>query len=59
MRPVLQADAPAYGRVNLAVLRDYLAWVREAGVFDFRADPSSFATNDYLPPAAGERGAER
>jgi len=59
VRPVLQADAPAYGRVNLAVLRDYLAWVREAGVFDFRADPSSFATNDYLPPAAGERGAER
>jgi ABC-type nitrate/sulfonate/bicarbonate transport system substrate-binding protein len=55
VRPVLQADAPAYGRVNLAVLRSYLDWVRETGVLDFRADPSTFATNAYLPGAASER----
>ena len=49
VRPVLLADAPSYGRLDLRVIGDYLAWARDAGVLGFRADPSSFATNDYLP----------
>ena len=53
VRPVLRAGAPSYGRLDLAVIRDYLAWVRDAGVLDFRADPSTFATNDYLPGEGG------
>jgi len=49
VRPVLQADAPSYGYVNLKVLRDYLVWVKDTGVLDFNADPSTWATNAYLP----------
>jgi ABC-type nitrate/sulfonate/bicarbonate transport system substrate-binding protein len=51
VRPVLKADAPAYGRLDLAAIRDYVAWVKDAGIFDFREDPSRFATNEFLPPA--------
>ena len=48
--PVFRADAPAFGRINLPVLKDYLAWIKEIGVLDMREDPSSFATNEFLPP---------
>ncbi len=48
--PVLQADAPEYGWLNLPVLKDYVAWTREIGVLDLREDPSKFATNEFLPP---------
>lgn len=58
VRPVLRADAPAYGRVDLAVLRQYAAWAREAGVVNVREDVSAFATNDYLPGGAAG-GAQR
>ncbi len=53
--PVLQADAPYYGYVNLPVLKDYLEWVKQTGVIDFHADPSTFATDDYLTPSAGAK----
>jgi putative hydroxymethylpyrimidine transport system substrate-binding protein len=53
--PVLKADAPGFGRLNLGVLRDYLAWTREIGVLDLREDPAKFATNEYLPPVAGSK----
>jgi hypothetical protein len=56
LRPVLRADAPAYGRLNLAVLKDYLDWIREMGVLDVREDPSKFATNEFLPPVSAEQG---
>jgi hypothetical protein len=56
LRPVLRADAPAYGRLNLAVLKDYLDWAREMGVLDFREDPSKFATNEFLPPVSAGPG---
>jgi putative hydroxymethylpyrimidine transport system substrate-binding protein len=48
--PVLKADAPQYGWLNLPVLKDYVAWTKEIGVLDLREDPSKFATNDLLPP---------
>jgi putative hydroxymethylpyrimidine transport system substrate-binding protein len=54
--PVLRADAPAYGRLNIAVLRDYLAWIRQIGVLDVSEDPTSFATNEFLPPVPGGQG---
>lgn len=55
--PVLRADAPAFGRLNLPVLKDYLAWIKEIGVLDMREDPAKFATNEFLPPIpAGEGG---
>ena len=50
VRPVLRADAPAYGRLDLGALRDYVAWIGETGVVGFHADPASFATNEFLPP---------
>jgi putative hydroxymethylpyrimidine transport system substrate-binding protein len=59
VRPVLQADAPSYGYVNLAVLKDYLAWVKDTGVLDFNADPQTWATNAYLPAEAQAPGAKR
>jgi len=51
--PVFRADAPAFGRINIPVLRDYLAWIKEIGVLDVHEDPANFATNDFLPPMAG------
>lgn len=50
LTPVLRADAPAFGRLNISVLRDYLAWIRAIGVLDIREDPTSFATNEFLTP---------
>jgi len=51
--PVLVADAPAYGHVDLAVMKDYLGWIRDMGVLDLREDPSAFATNEFLPAVDG------
>ena len=57
LTPVLRADAPAFGRLNIPVLKDYLAWLSEIGVLDLREDPVKFATNEFLPPVpAGEAG---
>jgi putative hydroxymethylpyrimidine transport system substrate-binding protein len=56
LSPVLRADAPAFGRLNLSVLRDYLAWTKEIGVLDLREDPAKFATNEFLPPLPGGEG---
>jgi putative hydroxymethylpyrimidine transport system substrate-binding protein len=52
---IFRADAPAFGRLNISVLRDYLAWIKEIGVLDVREDPANFATNEYLPPIPGGR----
>jgi ABC-type nitrate/sulfonate/bicarbonate transport system substrate-binding protein len=49
IRPVFLADAPAYGHLDLGALGAFQAWAREAGVVDFRAAPSTYATNAYLP----------
>jgi hypothetical protein len=54
--PVLQADAPAYGWLNLPILKDYMAWTKEIGVLDLREDPAKFATNEFLPPLPGSQG---
>jgi putative hydroxymethylpyrimidine transport system substrate-binding protein len=55
--PVFRADAPSFGWINLPVLRDYLAWIREIKVLDLAEDPSKFATNEFLPPiSAGQAG---
>jgi putative hydroxymethylpyrimidine transport system substrate-binding protein len=56
LRPVLRADAPEFGWLNLAVLRDYSAWTKEIGVLDLRENPSKFATNEFLPPVPGGQG---
>lgn len=57
LSPVLRADAPEYGWLNLSVLKDYAAWTKEIGVLDLREDPSKFATNEFLPAlAAGADG---
>lgn len=56
LTPVLRADAPAFGRLNISVLRDYVAWVKEIGVLDVREDPANFATNEFLPPIPGGEG---
>ena len=57
LSPVLRADAPAFGRLNLSVLGDYLAWTKQIGVLDLREDPANFATNEFLPPLpTGEGG---
>lgn len=55
--PVLRADAPAFGQVNLAVIKDYLAWIREIGVLDVHEDPAKFATNEFLPPVTSGQAA--
>jgi len=56
LSPVFRADAPAFGWINIPVLRDYLTWIRETGVLDLREDPANFATNQYLPPIPGVNG---
>jgi putative hydroxymethylpyrimidine transport system substrate-binding protein len=56
LAPVLRADAPAYGRLNIAVLGDYLTWIRQIGVLDVSEDPTRFATNEFLPPLPGGPG---
>jgi putative hydroxymethylpyrimidine transport system substrate-binding protein len=59
LNPVLRADAPAFGRLNLSVLRDYLTWTKEIGVLDLREDPANFATNEFLPPIPGDEDGKR
>lgn len=54
--PVLRADAPAYGWLNIPVLRDYLMWIRQIGVLDVTEDPTKFATNEFLPAIPAEQG---
>jgi putative hydroxymethylpyrimidine transport system substrate-binding protein len=57
LNPVLRADAPAFGRLNLAVLKDFVNWIREIGVLDVHEEPANFATNEFLPPiSSGESG---
>ena len=58
LTPVLRADAPAYGRVNIQALRDYVKWTREVGVLDLREDPERFATNEYLPQVPANESAK-
>jgi putative hydroxymethylpyrimidine transport system substrate-binding protein len=53
LTPVLRADAPEYGWLNIPVLKDYLEWLREVGVFDLRENPEKFATNEFLPQVTG------
>lgn len=55
LSPVLRADAPAFGRLNLPVLKDYLAWIKSIGVLDIHEDPANFATNEFLPPLPGSQ----
>ena len=57
--PVFRADAPAFGQINISVLRDYLAWIKQIGVLDVREDPAKFATNEYLPPIPGAQAAKQ
>jgi putative hydroxymethylpyrimidine transport system substrate-binding protein len=57
--PVFRADAPAFGQINISVLRDYLAWIKQIGVLDAREDPAKFATNEYLPPIPGAQAAKQ
>jgi putative hydroxymethylpyrimidine transport system substrate-binding protein len=58
LSPVLRADAPAFGRLNLSVLKDYLNWTKQIGVLDLHEDPRNFATNEFLPPLPGGAGGE-
>ena len=57
--PVFRADAPAFGQINISVLRDYLAWIRAIGVLDVHEDPANFATNEYLPPIPSAQAAKQ
>jgi len=56
LTPVLRADAPAFGRLNIAVLQDYLNWIRKVGVLDIHEDVANFATNEFLPPIPDSKG---
>jgi ABC-type nitrate/sulfonate/bicarbonate transport system substrate-binding protein len=56
LSPVLRADAPAFGRLNIPVLRDYLNWIRKIGVLDIHEDVANFATNEFLPPIPDRKG---
>jgi putative hydroxymethylpyrimidine transport system substrate-binding protein len=51
LKPVYQADAPVYGKLNLQVLADYLTWARETGILDLSDDPAKFATDRFMPSA--------
>jgi ABC-type nitrate/sulfonate/bicarbonate transport system substrate-binding protein len=51
LKPVYQADAPVYGKLDLKVLGDYLTWAKEAKILDLSADPSTFATDRFMPSA--------
>jgi putative hydroxymethylpyrimidine transport system substrate-binding protein len=59
LSPVLRADAPAFGRLNLSVLRDYLTLTKEIALLDLREDPANFATNEFLPPIPGGDGGKQ
>jgi putative hydroxymethylpyrimidine transport system substrate-binding protein len=51
LKPVYQADAPAYGALNTQVLADYLAWAKEATILDLSDEPSKFATDQFTAGA--------
>jgi putative hydroxymethylpyrimidine transport system substrate-binding protein len=51
LKPVYQADAAVYGRIDLKVLGEYLTWAKEAKILDLSDDPSKFATDKFLPGA--------
>jgi putative hydroxymethylpyrimidine transport system substrate-binding protein len=51
LKPVYQADAPVYGKLDLKVLGDYLTWAKEAKILDLSDDPATFATDRFLPGA--------
>jgi putative hydroxymethylpyrimidine transport system substrate-binding protein len=49
LKPVYQADAPVYGRIDPKVIGDYLTWAREAKILELSEDPAKFVTDRYLP----------
>lgn len=51
LKPIYQADAPVYGKIDLKVLSDYLTWAKQAKILDLSDDPSKFATDKFLPSA--------
>ncbi|HEV3012288.1 MAG TPA: ABC transporter substrate-binding protein, partial [Actinomycetota bacterium] len=51
LKPVLQADAPVYGALNLQVLADYLTWAKEAKILDLSDEPTKFATDRFTASA--------
>jgi putative hydroxymethylpyrimidine transport system substrate-binding protein len=51
LKPVYQADAPVYGKLNLQVLGEYLNWAREARILELSDDPAKFATDRFMPGA--------
>jgi putative hydroxymethylpyrimidine transport system substrate-binding protein len=51
LKPIYQADAPVYGRIDLKVLGDYLTWAKQAKILDLSDDPAKFATDKFLPSA--------
>jgi putative hydroxymethylpyrimidine transport system substrate-binding protein len=59
LAPVLQADAPEYGWVNIAVIGEYLGWLKRTGVMDIHEEPSKIATNEFLPVMASGGTAEK
>ncbi len=59
LTPVLRADAPAYGWLNIPVLEDYVSWLKQIGVLDIREDPAKFATNEFLPSRPGDETGKR
>lgn len=52
LAPVLRADAPEYGWVNIPVIGEYLGWLKQTGVMDLHEDPAKMATDEFLPVAA-------
>ena len=51
LKPVFQADAPVYGKLDLKVLADYLTWAKEAKILDLSDDPAKFATDKFTANA--------
>ena len=56
LSPVLQADAPEFGWLNIPVLKDYLGWLKQMGVLDLREDPAR-CCHQRISAAACRRGA--
>jgi ABC-type nitrate/sulfonate/bicarbonate transport system substrate-binding protein len=52
LSPVLKADAPEYGWVNIPVLGEYLGWLKQTGVMALHEDPAKMATDEFLPAVA-------
>jgi putative hydroxymethylpyrimidine transport system substrate-binding protein len=51
LKPVYQADAPVYGKLNLEVLGQYLTWAKEAKILDLSDDPAKLTTDRFMPSA--------